>query len=208
MKGVRGYQIDKKNKIFTKSFLKKKERGRIVLKKEYNNLKFLHTKKLSANFIFATPLEYDESIPSLSTRYVEGKNLVDVNDSTILFSFGKELKLFHEKDNLTHGELELQDVLFVNKKFLLVDLGSLNKTSKEKDYSRFKISIMLYQMKKPRKFLIYSNFLKAFDEGYKPRNMQSYVKEEFNSIISSYWKKGFKMRFKAIIIFLFIKFRI
>lgn len=190
-------------------------KSRVILKQEHSNLKNLQKESIEADVTFPEPLSFDEQKSELTTKFVHGDNLKDVKDSTTYRQFGKQLKTLHEKDKITHGELEAQDVIVtkdneeIKEDFVLVDLPNLNKNSKEYEYAKFKVSIHLWQLKKPWKWITYNKLSKAFREGYNPKsNYENKIRENVNHIITTYQRKGLAFKIKAIFLKLFLKPRI
>ena len=204
---------------------KKKEKGTIVkdvpknsskrkktIRKEKQNLEEANKYDLNAGVSFPGVVRFSEEDAELETEFISGFNLKDVKNLKLFKDFGRELKKLHYKDNVTHGELELQDVIvtkeneWVDGDFVLVDLPSLNRVSARKEYAKFKVSVHLWQLKEPWKWLSYNAASKAFREGYKPRDLHEVeIKENVDKTIRNYWSKGIIFKVKAIYLYLFLK---
>ncbi|MBW2978007.1 hypothetical protein KY331_04135 [Candidatus Woesearchaeota archaeon] len=171
-----------------------------MLKKEYNNLIKIKKLRLKNKIRFVKPISFSEK-EGLITEFIEGKNLKDYLKEKIFFEFGKELKRLHKK-NITHGQLEAQDVIYKNGLFYLVDIPCLNKKKALEDYSRFKISIHLHQIKNFLKWNKYNKCSDAFTRGYGPDQSleKEYLKKELYQIVSYYKKRRFVDKIKGFFI--------
>ena|GEM_PF-4732843 len=172
------------------------------LYKEYENLKKISKFKLKSGIFFPRAVSFSHSKSELKTKYISGINLKDILNEKVYAQFGRALKRLHE-EGVTHGHLEVQDVIYKNKKFYLVDLPNLNKFNPLKDYARFKISIALHKLKNPLNWLKYGRCSCAFTKGYKPnkKSSQKHFKKEANSIIKRYLQKDIKNKIKGIVIY-------
>ncbi|MBW2973149.1 hypothetical protein KY346_02020 [Candidatus Woesearchaeota archaeon] len=202
--------IDVKNNIVFKNCCHAESWRAQRLQKEYDNLKKIHRLKLNSNIIFPQALGFSKIKRELKMRYVHGRNLKDILDPGIYEAFGKELKKLH-KTGITHGHLELQDVLYSNKKFCLVDLARLNEVGPLRDYARFKLSIHFHQMKNILNWSKYNKCSRAFTKGYCPdkETSQKYLDSELIKIVNRYFKKKGALRtIKGLIIRIALKNKI
>lgn len=172
---------------------------------EYDNIIFLKNKLKAHNiFFFPEIITLKKELGIIKMSYVDAYNMVNLINKGkyhVMLNFGRKLRKFHNL-GLTHGELELQDILYKNNKFYLFDWFFLNKRTKECDISRLLISIDLWRIKKSfwvltnRKhfFLAKRYFLKGY---YKTRSsfmesnhcLEKALNRELINIISVYLKQ-------------------
>lgn len=143
-----------------KYFYKKSKKN--IVDKEYNNLKKLQNVCIS-NLNFLKPIGIKNDI--LVTEYVEARSLVDLIRPQIYYDFGRILKKFH-KLGYAHSHLQINDVLYKNKVFILTDLVNLNEKEFIYDLAIFKLSIQFFKLKKPWNWWRYSSCFKSFLKGY------------------------------------------
>jgi len=198
--------ILKDGKVF-KRCKSKKKRFINELHDEFKN--YSKIKNIKGKIQFSKVIRFSSKKYELVLKYIDGTNLRKKLDENLFFEFGKALKKLHEK-GITHGHLEVQDVIVKGNLFYVVDLPYLNLYPPLKDYARFKISLMLYQLKNPLFWGKYNSCMNAFHKGYSPNVKlgQKYINREVSDIIRCYNQRGIKEKFKSLMILLFIKTRI
>ncbi|MBD3338485.1 MAG: hypothetical protein GF353_05230 [Candidatus Lokiarchaeota archaeon] len=171
------YSVTKDKKFFIKFCKGKKE----WVSKEFYNLKNNRNKIDIERLQLVEPILYSEDKEYIITKYIDGQDLVELLDPSVYFSFGKMLKLLHEK-GFTHSHMELNDVIFKNGNFTLVDTVFLNEKIPDHDLVTAKISAKLNALKQPWNYYKYMSCIKALFEGYKIENYDNYKKEYKRSL--------------------------
>lgn len=207
---ARGVFIIENQRIVRKTYLAYFSKSKSILEQEYLNLVYFNKKKKKSIFKVPNQLYFNKKEGFIDMEFIDGKTLNKVLNPDLYEKFGKELKILHKEDKITHGELEVHDIIIKNTDFYVVDLPNLNKTAPIQDYCRFKISIYLYQIKNPLNWFKYEKMARGFTRGYLPNKNQAKkeLNKELNSIIFNYWKKDISGKIRSVIILILVKPRL
>ena len=142
-------------------------------------------------------------------EYVDGILLNNCFKPTIFRDFGRNLSILND-EGLIHAHLELQDAIYKNGYFYLVDLMILNHESATEDYSRFKISIHLWQLKRFWNWIQYDKISEAFTKGYglDKKTERERLEYTLNLICKIYFSRNFINKLKGLIIYYFIRYKL
>jgi len=177
------------------------KREKEYLKREYFN--YLKLKKECSSFLVPEPLEFNEKNIYIKTKLIKGVNLENIFDEKIFRKFGKNLREFHEK-GFSHGELEVQDILYDPKKdkFYIFDVAFLNEKEKIRDVARFIISLYIRIIKKPWRIVKYRTLIDSFLKGYGINKsiLEDDIIKEIEDIIKVYKSQGCVGTIKAYIL--------
>lgn len=178
--------------------------------REFESFQKISHMHLNSNILVPNPIKLNKQKLYFDTSYIPGITLNKSLDSNIFYEFGKQLSILHRKDKVVHGELEVQDIIYYNSKFYMVDLPNLNRRKPIEDYCRFKISIYIHQLKNPLKWNKFNMFSKKFTLGYLPDSNKEniYLRKELNHIVSYNLKLSFKKKLKGLILYLLIRPRL
>lgn len=198
------YYITKDKKYFIKICWDKE-----WIQKEFMNLKKYWNQLKIPNLKLAEPVKYSLDKDYLITKFVNGKRLIQLSDPKMYYHFGKLLKEFHKK-GFTHSHLEVNDILYLDGDFTLVDVPFFNEKTFIHDLATIGISLKSYRLKKPWNWYIYNRCYQEFLRGYHIENLSEF-KKEYNTSFTNRMKymmtTGLKNKIKTVIMRFFFKIR-
>jgi len=147
-----------------KYFLKRcKDKKRV--EHEFRTLKKYWKFPEILNFRAIRPILYDSICGWLMSEYIEADTLIDQPEKINYQLFGIKLRLFHDL-GYTHGHLQFNDVIYNNGEFILTDFEEFNKWAYKWDLALLKLSIKVFQLKRPWLWKKYAECWDMFCYGY------------------------------------------
>jgi len=194
--GSSKYMISKDKELFVKISDNKK-----ALKEEYGALKKMNKENSIEGLDFIEPVALEGN--KLITKYVDGaKTLIEILDPDLFYKFGEKLKEFHEA-SYTHGHLQFNDVMHKNNRFIITDLGHLNKKEPIYDLVNAKKGLEMFKIKKPWKHSKCNKCFESFLKGYgniDKRKFEKQYKKRLRKTIERFRERGMMGKIKVLMI--------